>query len=263
MSDAVLVVEDEDIIRRGIICSVDWYSLGCGPISEAQNGQEALELIQTGEFDIVIMDINIPIIGGLEVLEQTYDKFGYVPILLTGYSDFNFARRALGCGAVEYLLKPVDIDELVKSIRKAKAERDRRRTYDHYQKGELSFQGTVPNLIDTGTSHGEISDVVKKMLDYVEKNFSQKITLADMSQKLFYSETFMIRSFKKDMGINFSEYLNRYRIQCAINMLRTTDMRVTDICAACGFNSYKYFNMVFKKLVGCSAQNFMKKINGK
>ena len=256
----ILVVEDEDIIRKGIICSVDWYRIGCGPVMEARNGKEALELIRTGAFDIVLMDVNMPLMSGLDTLEQTYREFNYVPILLTGYSDFDFARRALSYGAVSYLLKPVDIDELVLVLEKAKKERDRRRAYTHYQ-NSVQARLDQPNLLPETFRDKDTDDIINKMFLYIDQKYDQKITLPMLSLELFYSETAMIRSFKKATGLNFTEYLSRYRIQRAITMLQAGEgAKISDIASACGFSDYKYFNTIFKKYIGCSAKEYMKQM---
>ncbi len=265
MSYRVLVAEDEDIIRRGIVCSIDWRRLGCGQIDEACNGQEALEHIQTGVYDLVLMDINMPLLGGLEVLEQTCQGYGYVAIIITGYSDFDYAKRALKYGAVEYVLKPIDIAELTRAIEKACAERERRLTYRKLKEGLLVPPEPVQLLTPVAAlpaEETEDGEVVARMLDYIEKNVGKKITLSILSQELFYSESFMTRRFKSEMGMNFTDYLNRYRIQCALSMLRQGRSRLSDISAACGFSDYKYFNNVFKKYVGCSAKLFMQKMSG-
>lgn len=259
MGFRVLVAEDEDFIRRGIVYSLNWHKLGCGQVEEARNGMEALEKIQSGRFDLVLMDINMPMLSGLDVLERTFQEFGYVAVLITGYSDFEYAKRAIHYGSVDYLLKPVDIGELEAAVEKACAERKRRLAYAQLQEGALSRQGQIPPLVPARSREG--SEVVDQIIRYIEQNYPRKITLSMLSRELFYSESFMTRRFKEEMGLNFADYLNRYRIQCALAMLRESRARLSDISAACGFSDYKYFNIVFKKYVGCSAKQFIKELS--
>ena len=258
MSYRVLVAEDEEFIRRGIVYSLNWHKLGCGPVEEASNGLEALEKIQSGRFDLVLMDINMPMLSGLDVLEQTCQEFGYVAILITGYSDFEYAKRAIHYGSADYLLKPVDLDELEAAVAKACGERRRRLAYAQLQKDSGGAGRSLPTLLPE--RDGESSAVVEQIIRYIEENYGQKITLAMLSRELFYSESFMTRRFKEETGLNFADYLNRYRIQCALEMLRRSRARLSDISAACGFSDYKYFNIVFKKYVGCSAKAFLKEM---
>ncbi|MDD3165018.1 MAG: response regulator [Oscillospiraceae bacterium] len=252
MSYRVLVAEDEDMIRRGILCSVDWNALGCSPVCEARTGQEALEAIREGAFDIVLMDINMPIMNGLDVLELSHAQYHYVPILITGYPNFDFAQRALRYGCADYLLKPVDLDELRRALTKACAERGRRALLSQLeQPAEPAQTALLPPQREEAHS-----PVVDKMLAYIQENYAKKITLAKLSQELFYSESFMTHLFKQEMQVNFADYLNRYRIYCAIRLIRQGKRKLSELPAACGFVDYKYFNTVFKRYLGCSAKEY-------
>ena len=138
MNYKLLIVEDEDLIRRGLIYSVDWQAMDCSEILEAADGQEAVEQIENHEPDIVIMDINIPFLNGLEVLERTQKQHGYSAVILTGYAEFEYARRALEVGAVRFLLKPVDFQALAEAIEDAKEARRRRLAYWEYQNRQVT-----------------------------------------------------------------------------------------------------------------------------
>lgn len=260
MSFRVLVAEDENMIRRGIICSLDWVKLGCGPVDGACNGREALERIQSGLYDIVLMDINMPLMSGLDVLEQTYQEYGYVAVLITGYSDFAYAKRAMHYGVLDYLLKPVDIDELYRTVEHACAERARRLDYSRLREERQQRLGEIKVLLPERTDAG--SETVNRMIAYIEAHYGEKITLPMLSQQLFYSESFMTRRFKSETGMNFADYLSRYRIQRALAMMQLPNVRLSDVAAACGFGDYKYFNQVFKKYMGCSAKDYLREARG-
>lgn len=254
MSYKLLIVEDEDIIRRGLVYSMDWRALDCGEILEAGDGRQAVSLIESEEPDIVIMDINIPFLSGLEVLEQTRERFGYSAIILTGYADFDYARRALKVGAVRFLLKPVDFDELTEAVEGAKESRQRRVAYREYQRAEDGLRGI--DLLSSLDRSGVKSELVRQMLDHVEGHYAEKLTLHDLAGELHYSETFLIRKFKEEMKLGFSEYLTRYRLQKSILLLRETGKRTEAIAEECGFLNAKYFNTVFRKHIGCSPREF-------
>ncbi|MCQ6561350.1 response regulator [Paenibacillus mendelii] len=126
----VLIVDDENVIREGIRTSIDWNSLGCAVINEASHGAEAIEMIQKDCPDIVITDIRMPGIGGLELMEKVAASYPHTRvILLSGYSDFEYVRRAVQLGAFDYLLKPTSYRELHQILEKAildfEAERER------------------------------------------------------------------------------------------------------------------------------------------
>ena len=123
--DKVLLVEDEDIIRRGLLYAVDWLKEDCVVVGEAIDGVDGLEKIDTLRPDIVITDVKMPYLDGLGMLEQSRDR-GYEAIILSGYDEFSYAKRAISLDVTEYLLKPVDFDALHESLVRAK-ERLRRR----------------------------------------------------------------------------------------------------------------------------------------
>lgn len=255
MGYKVLVAEDETIIRRGLICSIDWQELDCNEILEAEDGQEAIEKIQSLFPDIVIIDINMPILSGLKVLEQTFNEYEYVPIIITGYSEFEYAKEAIKFGVQDYLLKPLDLDELKQAIEKGKINRQRRLVYTELKKQKLNLKNI--NILDMIEEDRIKDETVKRMLEYIKQNYAKKITIHDLSEYLNYSETFLIRKFKEELKINFSKYLNQFRIQRAIWMMKNTNKCLYSIAEDCGFNEYKYFNIVFKKYVSCSPKEFM------
>ena len=91
---------------------------------------------------------------------------------------------------------------------------------------------------------------------YVEEHYPEKITIGIMAQKFHYSETLLIRRFKSETGINFSEYLTHFRLQKATAMMRETDRSISQIAEACGFSEYRYFRGVFQKKIGCSPTQY-------
>ena len=109
----VVVVEDEELVRKGIVLAVDWASVGCAVVGEAANGQEGLEVIARYRPDLIVTDIKMPRLDGLEMVRQlrAQGNRAYV-ILLTAYSDFSYAQAAVKLGAVDYLLKPFRDGEL-------------------------------------------------------------------------------------------------------------------------------------------------------
>ena len=255
MSYKLLIVEDEMIIRRGLICSMDWESLDIGPVLEASNGLEALEQIREQNPDIVIMDVNIPFVNGLDVLEQTRSQWDYSAVILTGYADFEFARRAVSLEAVRFLLKPVDFAALTEAIEDAKIARQRRLAYRTYRTEKLSEQRL--QLLPADLCGLPKSEVVRKILGCIETDYGSKLTLRDLARELHYSETFLIRKFKEEMGMGFNEYLNRYRLQKAVTLLTESGKQTNVIAEECGFLNAKYFGTVFRKYIGCSPKEFL------
>lgn len=116
-----MIVDDVEEIRKGIKLKADWCELGFDICSEAQNGREALELLTHQSIDLVITDIHMPIMNGLDLLRECSSSYPDMKlVVLSGYDDFQYVKTALQCGAIDYLLKPVVVDELEELLKKVK-----------------------------------------------------------------------------------------------------------------------------------------------
>ncbi len=248
----VLIAEDEPLIRKGIIYCTDWTKLDCGIPMEASNGEEAAEMIRQYRPDIVLLDVNMPLMDGLDALFQTQDLYFFVPIVVTGYSNFDYAKRAMYSGVQRYLLKPVVPSELEEAILFASKKLERHRMLTQKLTRQTDVTQKLGNLPD---KLGK-SQPVRQIMAYVEAHYMEKITISIMSQKLHYSETLLIRRFKSETGINFSEYLTHFRLQKATAMMRETNTSISQIAEACGFSEYRYFRGVFQKKIGCSPTQY-------
>lgn len=119
----VLIVDDDRIIRRGLVTTIPWEEHGFKLVGEAGDGEQALELIDAVQPQIVVSDIRMPFMDGLAMAEQIKKSHPDIRfIFLTGYEDFNYAKEALKLGAVDYLLKPVNREVILEKVRKAAAD---------------------------------------------------------------------------------------------------------------------------------------------
>lgn len=110
----VLLVDDEQFARQGLRNLIDWRACGYEVIGEADNGEEALRLIQELRPELVITDIRMPVLDGLELIRRVSSSGAAAPkfIIVSGYDDFKYAQQAMRYGVCDFLLKPVDQDEL-------------------------------------------------------------------------------------------------------------------------------------------------------
>ncbi len=108
----VIIVDDEDIFRRNLINKIQWGDLNCSLAGQASNGIEALSLIESSSPDIILCDIKMPLMDGLEVLMSLKKNLNIKFIILSGFNDFEFTRTAIKYGAFDYILKPIKQEEL-------------------------------------------------------------------------------------------------------------------------------------------------------
>jgi len=123
----ILLVDDERIITEGMSKVIDWKSLGTCLIGTARNGEEALEIIEKENPHIVISDIKMPIMNGLELVSNVYQRFPEIQfILLTGFSEFTYAKKAMEYGVRHYLLKPCNENTVMEAISEICKELDKK-----------------------------------------------------------------------------------------------------------------------------------------
>lgn len=120
MNGRLLIVEDQTFFRKGLRKMIEDHTIGWTVVGEAENGREALEIIERQQPDLVITDIRLPGMDGIELAEHIYrNRLGIDLIVLTGYEDFSYAQAALRNGAIDFLLKPCNEETLIGVLHKA------------------------------------------------------------------------------------------------------------------------------------------------
>lgn len=236
----VLLVEDEDLIRRGLRFQMDWTAAGCVVADEASSGEEGLEKIGLLRPDVVVTDVRMPDMDGLEMLKRGLELYSFDAIVVSGYSEFDYAQQAIRLGVVEYLLKPVDFNDLRSCIQKIVARRQQRQ-----QEGPSS-----PSLVPELDPAALTNRYAARMLQYIQEHYAQRISLTDLSQELNVSCTHLNAKFKAEVGYTFHDFLNHYRISRAVELQKQGNLKLYEIAEMVGFSDYKYFNKVYKKYVG-------------
>ncbi len=224
----ILIVDDEAPVREWLIYCLKSYKDKFEIVGVVNNGKEGLISMKETHPDVVITDISMPEMDGLTFME-TAGKSGYVAtfIILTNHEDFSFAKRAIQCGAKQYLLKTeMKSKELIDILECCYAEK---------YKQDPAAGG---------------SDIVQKALVYIHENYANSITLNDMAKHLFLSSEYFSRLFKEKVGENFSTYLMRYRLEIAQRMLISTNDAISEVAKAVGYPNASYFSKIYKRNLG-------------
>ena len=239
----VLVVEDEEMIRKGIVLAVDWAALDCVVVGEAANGAEALEAVDRLNPGLIITDLKMPQMDGLEMLRRLRERGNNVyVIILTAYDSFTYAQSALRLGAVDFLLKPFhdgDLEQAVAALRKRIG-------------GEEKADSALPGL-----KRGDKSKYVLEAMDYIGAHYQDpNISISAIAQDLGISEGHLSHTFKKETDYTLLNYLTRYRVHKAMELLRDCRVKVYEVAAQVGYRDITYFSATFKKVTGVTPSEY-------
>lgn len=245
----VLLIDDEIYVRNGILLGTDWSQLGCKVVGEASNGIEGIDAVYKYNPDLIITDIKMPKLDGIQMLSRLRDEgINTEVIFLTAYSDFNYAQNAIKLLASDYLLKPFEDGELEESILRIK---DR---IISKKKSAESIREILVNIKD-----GEKSTYVLEAIDYISKNYGNKNLSVDLiADKLRISSGHLSRLFKKETGYTILSYITEYRIKTSMILLQDSRYKVYEVCDKVGYRDITYFSSIFKKHTGFTPSEYQK-----
>lgn len=240
----VLIVDDEAVVRRGIVLGIDWAARGCVLAGEASNGEEGLAAVERYSPSLIITDVRMPRMDGIEMLSRLRERGNRARvILLTAHSDFAYAQSAVKLGADDYLLKPFRNEELIAAI-------------DKVRRKERELTVRVPGD-GLSLAKGDKSKYVLQALQYISLHYADEdISITAIAQHLQVSEGHLSHVFKKETGYTVINYLTQYRIHRAMELLRDCRRKVYEVAGEVGYRDVTYFGSTFKKLVGVSPSEY-------
>lgn len=240
----VLVVDDESVVRRGIVLGVDWAAMGCVVVGEATNGEEGIAAVERYSPNLIITDVRMPRMDGIEMMNRLREKGCRAHVIvLTAYSDFSYARSALQFGADDYLLKPFRDQELVAAI-------------DRVRQKERELTALTPQSILPLTK-GDKSKYVLQALSYIGEHYGdENISITTIAQHLGVSEGHLSHVFKKETSYTVIGYLTQYRVHTAMKLLQDCRYKVYEVSEMVGYRDVAYFSSTFKKLAGVSPSEY-------
>ncbi|GAU77274.1 response regulator [Fusibacter sp. 3D3] len=255
----LLIADDESLIREGIRKLVDFKSLGIDEVYEASSGLKAIELFETHIPELVLLDINMPILNGLEVAKRIKQKAPDTKIaIITGYDYFDYAVTALKIGVEDYMLKPIskqDVqDVLLKLIKAYEALLEQRELRN-------ALSSILSEALKT-TSNTEKEDTYKMIIqDYVFQNaFKASFSLSELADHVGLNTNYLSSVFKTNFGIPFQDYILNMRLERAKILLLSTEMKNYEIAEAIGIDDVNYFGVRFKNKFGLSPKQYKQRI---
>lgn len=335
----IMVVEDEPLVVKAMTTLIDNKMENVEVVATADNGKSALEAFKKFHPDIILMDIQMPNMNGLEVSNRIKKIDPNISIIIiTAYPEFSYAQKAIQINVDDYILKPARPDRIIESINKSinkleeslmvkntvfkldkKEELEMNflsgdyreindQILDFFDIEEKDYKGVhklkdilkknfralgenyslnkellknIDYKLDIANSKGELinrylevsKEVFTSILDekkkrdlekneifislqYIELNLNRDLRLDEVAEYVHISPSYYSKLFKKEMGINFVEYLRNRRINLSKLFLKNTNLSISEISVLSGFNESNYFSRVFKEKEGISPTKY-------
>lgn len=242
----VYLVDDEVYVTEEMKILIDWESYGFEIAGTADDPVTAEREIARIRPDLIFLDVNMKSMDGLTLAERIRKSGASAFIcFLSAYDKFDYAVKAIDLGAKAYLTKPVREERLKELLFRLRKE---------LPCGEED----VPSAANGATAQIR-SDVVRGILDDIEKNYMERISLADYAEKYHYTVVYLSRLFKNSTGCSFIDYVVNYRIKKAASLILEGNCSLKEAGWAVGYTDYYQFSKIFKKYMGCSPKEYRAK----
>jgi len=264
----LLIADDERLDREGLARQLNWNDYSISQVFTAKDGLAALEILNQNHIDILLSDIQMPLMSGFDLLQRARAIQPNLKIVLvSGHDDFAFAKKAISLGVQEYILKPVRTEELIIIIKNLvdmiikeagnnHAEIDRNADHLMPSLSELKSSTEIQFIQSKEKSVNE--RLVNKIIVYVEEHYASNITLEKIAQDLWYTPNYLGTIFKQETKMNFSKYLMEYRIRQAAKLLQDHKLKILEVSILTGYNNIPTFIKNFKSVYGVTPSEYRK-----
>ncbi|QDR82442.1 response regulator transcription factor [Sporomusa termitida] len=241
----VLIVEDELLELEFLKLVVAEDLRPQDTILTCESGIQAVKLAKQYRPDIIVMDILIPEMDGLHALQEIKKFLPQVCVMiLSAYSDFSYAQAAIRLRVQEYLLKPVKPSVFKQAFHAL-----------------LTTVAACQVQAKEEVMEAKINQIyfIEKSIRYINENFKQKLPLQLVAAYVFVNPQYFSRIFKKEVGVNYIDYVNKLKIEYACKLLETTNYPAYRIASECGFTDPSYFNRVFVQQMNMPPKAYRRK----
>lgn len=242
----LIVVDDEKFIRESLI-SFEWETIGVTPCGCFESGEMALDYIMKNPVEVVLTDIRMPGMTGVSLVAKIKEINPDIAVIcISGYSDYEYLRACLQVGANDYLLKPIDKDDLFETVGKLMS-------------GRTALRENVSSTIEEDNEKKVQHHYINIVLKYIEENYFKSVSLEKAADVVGLNPVYLSYLFKKIKKVNFSEYLNEVRLKKAEELLTDSTLKIGEISEQIGYKDARYFSSLFKKRTGMSPNEYRNK----
>ena len=264
----LLIADDEKLEREALAELVQRRFEREVVLEVAENGRKAADTAVLWGADLILMDIEMPGMSGLDAARAVLaQRPSCRVIFVTAYSLFQYAHEAVHLGACDYLLKPVDPDELEASVRRAMRQIETERKLE-----ELAAAQPQPEQTETeeeaedAPEEGENSQtalVMAHVRRYLEDNYMFDLSLDSVGEILHISPAYLSAQFKKYQKMNFLDCLTELRINAAKELLADPFRSSAEVASMVGYEDASYFARAFKKRTGMTPTQYRRQARQK
>ncbi len=245
----LLAVDDEYESRNTLCNCFPWNQVGFEVVAQVDNGQSALDFILSHEVDIILCDIKMPVMSGIELAKEVHNrKLKPIIVFLSGYRNFEYAQKALAFGVRYYVIKPARYEELMDMFSELKNELDNRMASDELNSVKTSDNRNKEEL----NSQDRIIINIKK---YIDENY-RTATLENAANEVHLNACYLSQIFKQKSGCNFSDYLIEVKMKKAAELLKDIYLKTYDVSELVGYTNAKNFSRTFKNYFGVSPREY-------
>lgn len=254
----LLIADDEMTIRLGLM-SLQWESIGVTEVVAAAHGLEAKEILTKGDVDIMVSDIKMPGLTGLELAQYIREySLDTKVILLTGFSDFEYAQEAIHNQVCDYILKPLRPKDILNTVARVIAILEQKRHQEQILRQYEAREGSSDIIVQLQNCFPHVNQQMTEILIFMGKEYATDISLNTLAEKWHFSSAYLSRMFRKETGFSFSDILTSIRLMDAVQMLVDSKEKIGTICDKTGFKEQRYFSQVFKKVIGSTPGDYKK-----
>ncbi|MFC4104256.1 response regulator transcription factor [Paenibacillus xanthanilyticus] len=242
---SIVLVDDERWVRTALRKVIERSDSPYQVVKECANGQEALDWLDYHEADVVMTDVKMPVMDGLTLVQQLRERPKPPEVvMISGYDDFQFVQFALRAQVVDYLLKPVEVDDMRKCLETIRARR--------------SAGGMSEEPAPAKAEKEREESPIKLAVRYIQEALPGDVTLQEVAAKVHLNPSYLSQLFKQQMKMNFIDYVLEQRMERANQLLSRTTLRISEIAERVGYSDLAYFSNTYKRITGMTPSEYRK-----
>ena len=255
----VLIVDDEVYAVNALINRIDWTGYGFDAPLSAHSMAQAQSVFLAVPVDLLLCDIEMPQGSGLDLFEWVKSYYPTTEcIFVTCHDEYSYLRTAMQLGSCDYILKPVDYDQLRETLSEVVRRIASRRHQHQHQ-----LPSSIPLKPVEGDASAAENPYVSQTIAYITEPLTETIAIADIADVLHLNPQYLMRLFKKEMGCPILQFITAKRIALAVRYLEETNISVSDVAILCGFDNYSYFIRIFKRFTNETPVSYRKNAKNK